>query len=160
MTTLSSKAPGWILIEEGHRLRWTKQMALRGRGRSYDQHGLCGKQRLVISSDLKGFMSNVTKLFPGANVRTAGVYTKTTRVGLVIEILSNPDLPPKLTTKDISRLIEAKTGKRTPWRTVSSNVLTADFSRALEAIGWRYVPGRGRGGSHFERTQPIMIQAA
>ena len=151
MKTLSSKAPGWVLIEEGHRLRWTKQMALRGRGRSYDQHGMCGKQRLVISSDLKGFMSNVTKLFPGANIRTAGVYTKTTRVGLVIEILSNPDLPPKLTTKDISRLIEAKTGKRTPWRTVSSNVLTADFSRALEAIGWRYVPGRGRGGSHFER---------
>jgi hypothetical protein len=98
--------------------------------------------------------------FPGANIRTAGVYTKTTRVGLVIEILSNPDLPPKLTTKDISRLIEAKTGRRTPWRTVSSNVLTADFSRALEAIGWRYVPGRGRGGSHFERTQPILIQAA
>jgi hypothetical protein len=160
MKTLSSKAPGWVLIEEGHRLRWTKQMALRGRGRSYDQHGKCGKQRLVISSDLKGFMSNVTKLFPGANIRTAGVYTKTTRVGLVIEILSNPDLPPKLTTKDISRLIEARTGKRTPWRTVSSNVLTADFSRALEAIGWRYLPGRGRGGSHFERTRPILIQAA
>jgi hypothetical protein len=114
----------------------------------------------LISSDLKGFMSNVTKLFPGASIRTAGVYTKTTRVGLVIEILSNPDLPPKLTTKDIGRLIEAKTGKRTPWRMVSSNVPTGDFSRALEAIGWRYVPGRGRGGSHFERTRPILIQAA
>jgi hypothetical protein len=160
MRTLSSKAPGWTLIEEGHRLRWTKQMALRGRGRSYDQHGVCGKQRLVISSDLKSFMANASKLFPGANIRTAGVYSKTTRVALLIEILSNPDLPSKLTTKDISRLIEAKTGKRTPWRVVSSNVLTEEFSRSLDTLGWRYVPGKGRGGSHFERTQQIITQAA
>src|SRR5262249_61753946 len=51
--------------------------------------------------------------------------------------------------------VEAETGKRTPWRTVSSNVLRADFRRALDAIGWRYAPGKGRGGSHFERTQSI-----
>ena len=160
MTTLNSKAEAVDLIGEGHRLRWTKQMALRGRGRSYDQHGNCGKQRLVISSDLKSFMSNAARLFPGANIRTAGAYTKTTRVALLIEILSNPDLPSKLTSKEISKLIEAKTGKRTPWRTVSSNVLTKEFGRALDAIGWRYVTGRGRGGSHFERTQQIIIQAA
>jgi hypothetical protein len=105
-------------------------------------------------------MANATRLFPGANIRTAGVYTKTTKVALLIEILSNPDLPSKLTSKEISKLIEAKTGKRTPWRTVSSNVLTEEFGRALDAIGWRYVAGRGRGGSHFERTQQIIIQAA
>ena len=160
MKTLNSKAMAVDLIGEGHRLRWTKQMALRGRGRSYDQHGMCGKQRLVISSDLKSFMANAARLFPGANIRTAGVYTKTTRVALLIEILSNPNLPSKLTSKDISKLIEAKTGKRTPWRTVSSNVLTEEFGGALDAIGWRYVTGRGRGGSHFERTQQIITQAA
>jgi hypothetical protein len=137
-----------------------KQMALRGRGRCYDQHGLCSKQRLVISSELKSFMANASKLFPGANIRTAGVYTRTTKVSLLIEILSNPDLPPKLKTKDISRVIEAKTGKRTPWGVVSSNVLTEEFSRSLDSLGWRYVPGRGRGGSHFERTQQIITQAA
>jgi hypothetical protein len=160
MKTLNSKAKGVELIGEGHRLRWTKQMALRGRGRHYDQHGVCGKQRLVISSDLKSFMANASKLFPGANIRTAGVYAKTTQVSLLIEILSNPELPAKLTTKDISRLIEAKTGKRTPWRVVSSNVLTEEFSRSLDTLGWRYVPGKGRSGSHFERTQQIMTQAA
>src|SRR6516225_5735791 len=160
MKTLNSKAKGVDLIGEGHRLRWTKQLALRGRGRTYDQRGLCGKQRLVISSDLKSFMAKAARLFPGANIRTAGVYSKSTRVALLIEILTNPDLPPKLTTKDISKLIEAKTGKRTPWRTVSSNVLTEEFGRALEAIGWRYVTGKGRGGSHFERTQQIITQAA
>jgi hypothetical protein len=160
MKTLNSKAKGVDLIGEGHRLRWTKQMALRGRGRSYDQHGNCGKQRLVISSDLKSFMANAARLFPGANIRTAEVYAKTTQVSLLIEILSNPELPAKLTTKDISRLIEAKTGKRTPWRVVSSNVLTEEFSKALDTLGWRYVPGKGRGGSHFERTQQIITQAA
>ena len=148
------------LIGEGHRLRWTKQLALRGRGRSYDQHGLCGRQRLVVSSDLKSFMANAARLFPRANVRTAGVYTKTTQVTLLIKILSKPNLPSKLTTKDMSRLMEAETGKRIPWRIVSSNVLTPDFSRALEAIGWRYVPSKGRGGSHFERTPLIQDQAA
>ena len=98
MKTLNSKAKGVDLIGEGHRLRWTKQLALRGRGRSYDQRGLCGKQRLVISSDLKSFMTNAARLFPGANIRTAGVYSKSTRVALLIQILSKPDLPPKLTT--------------------------------------------------------------
>jgi hypothetical protein len=160
MKTVNSKAEAVDMIGEGHRLRWTKQMALRGRGRSYDQHGMCGKQRLVISSDLKSFMANAARLFPGANIRTAGVYTKTTRIALLIEILSNPDLPPKLTTKDIGRLIEAKTGKRTPWRVVSSNVLTEEFSRSLDTLGWRYVTRKGRGGSHFERTQQIITQAA
>ena len=160
MKTLNSKAKGVDLIGEGHRLRWTKQLALRGRGRTYDQHGLCGKQRLVISSDLKSFMANAARLFPGANIRTAGVYAKATRVALLIQILSKPDLPTKLTTKDISRLMEAETGKRVPWRTVSSNVMTADFGRALEAIGWRYVPGKGRGGSHFERGPLNQSQAA
>ena len=136
MKTLNSKAKGVDLIDEGHRLRWTKQLALRGRGRTYDQHGLCGKQRLVVSSDLESFMSNATKLFPGANIRTAGVYAKSTRASLLIEILSDPELPPKLTTKEVSRLMETKTGKRTPWRVVSSNVLTEEFGRALVRPSW------------------------
>jgi hypothetical protein len=160
MTTLKSKAPGWVLIEEGHRLRWTKQMALRGNGRYYDQHGVSGKQRLVISSELKNFLTNVPKLFPGANIRTVGVHTKASQVALVLEILSKPDLPLKLTTKSLSKLMEARTGKYTRWGALSSNVLSPKFSEALEAIGWCYVPGKGRGGSHFERIQAIQIQAA
>src|SRR6516162_1154054 len=36
MKTVNSKAEAIDLIGEGHRLRWTKQMALRGRGRYYD----------------------------------------------------------------------------------------------------------------------------
>jgi hypothetical protein len=42
-----------------------------------------------------------------------------------------------------------------PWRELSSNVLRQpNFMDALETLGWRYVPGKGRGGSRFERVRP------
>jgi hypothetical protein len=44
MTTLNSKASGVDRISDGHRLRWTKQLALRGRGRSYDERRNCGRE--------------------------------------------------------------------------------------------------------------------
>ena len=40
MTTVNSKAKGVDAIAEGHRLRHTKQLALRGRGRCYDEKGV------------------------------------------------------------------------------------------------------------------------
>ena len=47
-------------------------MALRGAARCYDEHGVCGAMRLVISCELESFMANVGKLFPGAKVRITG----------------------------------------------------------------------------------------
>jgi hypothetical protein len=155
MTTLNSKADGVDTIADGHRLRWTKQLALRGNGRSYNEHGMCGKQRLVISSDLKGFMSNASRLFPGASIRTVGgLGEETTMADTVIKVLSDPKLPPIVTTKELTKLI----GK--PWRLVSGNVLTPEFMGAIAALGWRYVPGKGRAGSRFERTIPDQAIAA
>ena len=148
MNTLNSKARGVDVIAEGHRLRWTKQLALRGRGRSYDEHGVCGKQRLVVSSDLKSFMANAGKLFPGAKIKTVGVAHGDQWVAKVIDQLSKYDAE-TLTTKHLGQLL----GK--PWRELSSNVLRQpNFMDALETLGWRYVPGKGRGGSRFERVRP------
>ncbi len=155
MSTLNSKAHGVDVIAEGHRLRWTKQLALRGNGRSYDEHGVCGKQRLVISGDLKVLMSNAKRLFPGASITTAGDFTEeTTMSDVVMKVLNNTQLPPVVTTNELGKLI----GK--PWRSVSSNVLTPEFKRAIDALGWRYVPGKGRTGSRFERTTSDQEQAA
>lgn len=155
MSTLSSKAPGVDVIAEGHRLRWTKQLALRGRGRSYDEHGVCGKQRLVVSSELKTFIANATKLFPGASIRTTGDFTEHAKwIDRVIWLLNKPGLPPVLTTKEIGKHL------RKPWRSISHNVLTPEFLRAAEAVGWRYVSGRGRAGSRFERNAPDQALAA
>jgi hypothetical protein len=155
MKTINSRSYAVDLLAEGHRLRWTKQLALRGRGRSYDEHGNCGKQRLVISSDLKSFTASAERLFPGATVTVVGDCVDGSRqADQVLRALSNPELPPKLTTKDLSALI------RKPWRSMSANVLTPEFERSIGALGWRYVHRKGRGGSYFERTPPNYGLAA
>jgi hypothetical protein len=155
MKTINSKASAVDLLADGHRLRWTKQLALRGRGRSYDEHGNCGKQRLVVSSDLKSFTASAPRLFPGAIITVVGDYADRARqADQVIKALSDPKLPPKVTAKELSVLI------RKPWRSISTNVLTPEFNRSLDAIGWRYVPQKGRGGSYFERTTSEHALAA
>ena len=88
MKALTSKSPGVEAISEGHRLRWSKQLALRGRARTYDEHGMCGKQRLVVACELQGFMANVGTLFPGANVRIVGARENATSSERVIDLLS------------------------------------------------------------------------
>jgi hypothetical protein len=144
MTTLNSKAPGVDVIAEGHRLRWTKQLALRGRARSYDEHGMCGKQRLVVACELKSFMANVGKLFPGANVHIAGANDGAKWIERVLEALNHCEAP-MLTTAELGELLNK------PWREISRNVLTPEFVSALEGMGWRYVPGKGRRMGWFER---------
>jgi hypothetical protein len=155
MKTINSRSYAVDMFAEGHRLRWTKQLALRGRGRSYDEHGNCGRQRLVISSDLKGFTANAERLFPGATITVVGDYADNARqADQVLKVLSNPELPPKLTTKELGALI----GK--PWRFMSTNVLTPEFERSIGSLGWRYVHRKGRGGCYFERTTPNYVLAA
>jgi hypothetical protein len=55
MKTLYSRAPAVDIFALGHRLRWLKQMALRGRARCYDEDGVCGngitKPSLKITED-------------------------------------------------------------------------------------------------------------
>jgi hypothetical protein len=154
MSAMNNRSQAVDAIAEGHRLRFTKQMALRGRGRRYDEHGVCGKQRLVVSSDLKSFMTNVGKLFPGASVRTAGDYEGNQWSHRIIALLGKHSMLRVVTTKQIGRAINK------PWRAVSSNVLTPEFLAAVEALGWRYVSKRGPGGSRFERARTQEAQAA
>jgi hypothetical protein len=45
MTSSGSGSDDVRRIREGHLLRWTKQMALRGRSREFDENGVCGTQR-------------------------------------------------------------------------------------------------------------------
>lgn len=157
LSSLSRKSSVLDLFLEGHRLRWTKQMALRGNGRNYDKQGVCGPQRLVISNDLKSFVTNVPRLFKGAKAPVITDNGETsTRATKLLTILNNPDLPPKLTTKDVSRLLDMKA----PWYTVSHNILTPKVLKSIEALGWEYKPNKGRKGSWFERTTIIRSEAA
>ena len=148
MSAITSKSSGVDAIANGHRLRWTKQLALRGRARCYDEHGMCGKQRLVVACDFQSFMANVGTLFPGAKVRTAGDGSEDEKmIDKIIKLLNNESTgTTAVTTAEIGKLI----GKE--WRKVAHRIRTPAFTRALEGIGWRYVTQRGRGGSRFERT--------
>ena len=153
MTTPTSSAHGVDLYQLGNRLRWTKQMALRGRARCYDEHGVCGKMRLVVACELENFMANVSALFPGAKVRLAGDCTKGTWAERVIRLL-NGSTALLVTTSELRRLL------RKEWRKISRDVLTPEFLAALDGMGWRYVSGKGCNGSRFERMEANDALAA
>jgi hypothetical protein len=144
MKTPNSRAPAVDIFALGHRLRWLKQMALRGHARCYDENGVCGKQRLVVACDLATFMAHVDKLFPGAKVHTTGAGDSGKWSERVITLLNGSEAS-TMTTGELGKLL----GKA--WRDVRAAVLTPAFYSALDGIGWHYVPGKGRAGGRFER---------
>jgi hypothetical protein len=70
MHTLNAKAAAVDILQEGHLLRFTKHMALRGRGRRYDEHGACEPQKVVCSGDFRRLIANADRLFPGAKIES------------------------------------------------------------------------------------------
>ena len=128
-------------------------MALRGRARCYDEHGVCGKMRLVVACELENFMAHANRLFPGAKVRLAGDCTKGTWAERVIRLLNGFE-DVSVTTRELGDLL------RREWRKISRDVLTPEFLAALDGMGWRYVSGKGRSGGRFERMEANEALAA
>lgn len=153
MKTINSKSPMVDVYGLGHRLRHLKQMALRGRARCYDEHGVCGKMRLVISCELETFLANVEKLFPGATPRITGANDNGKWAERVLATLS-ASTDATISTTELGRLL----GK--DWRKVRFRVVTEEFLHAIGALGWRYVPGKGRRAGQFERLEPREAMAA
>jgi hypothetical protein len=158
MTSLKSKARSVDAIAEGHILRWFKQMAMRGKARHYDENGVCGKQRLVVSGNLKRFLTHVDKMFPGAQpVRIVGDVSDRTTIATKVLDLLKATKEQALPAKELDRML----GK--PWRKVSRDVITPFFKKHLAALGWEYKPvtgkvGRGKQGTRFERMVPMEHQ--
>jgi hypothetical protein len=148
MGAANSKAPAVDAIQDGHLLRWTKQMALRGCGRSYDEQGVCGHQKLVCSGDFKRLLVHADKLFPGAEIQyVVKDDCQQTQAEAFLALISRPDLPAKLTQQWIGKQLN------TSWRDVSKNVMSLDHvQKAIANLGWTYVSRRGRNGSYFERS--------
>jgi hypothetical protein len=137
-------------------LRWNKQMALRGRARCFDDHGMCGKQKLVCSGDRDRLLLNYDRLFPGAklSIVTEGSSTQTPTDKLY-EILSRPELPNVITTSWLGQQM-----KVVRWRDVRKNIRCLEsFQKAIAGLGWTYTPKPGRGGGSFTRTDALR-QAA
>jgi hypothetical protein len=150
MKGINSSVPAVDGLWEGHLLRWFKQMALRGKGRFYDEHGMCGTQKVVCSVDRTRLLANKDRLFPGAHIEiVAGntdTNTKRPYADKVLDILSRPGLPNIVTTNWIGE----EMGKA--WRSVSKNVMKLEqFVRAFGALGWEYKNRKGKKGAYFER---------
>lgn len=157
MTTVNSNAAAVNIIEEGHRLRWAKQMALRGRARQFDENGLCGSQKLVVTGDLRLLLTFLPKLFPGApGVEAQGCAVRPyTQAEALLAILSRPGLPDELEAKWVAAALGVK------WRDVSPNVTRGAVARAVAELGWTYEGRRGRGGgSRFVRSSRKVAEAA
>jgi hypothetical protein len=151
MEELQSKAVEVEGISEGHLLRWTKQMALRGRGRFFDGQGVCGEQKLVVTGDYERLLLHKDRMFPGAKLTVSRPDDDLSRYKTwrrrLLEVLSNPELPHRVTTKEIGERLKIK------WADVSGDIMTDETAEMLKALGWAYVPRRGRGGSSFERIE-------
>jgi hypothetical protein len=145
MKNLTSKPQEIEMLSEGHLLRHTKQMALRGNGRNFDERGVCGKQKVVCAGNTDQYtrlVKNAAHLFPGAKIAVAGGHgsTEDRYADQLLIILSMPDLPDSVPTEWIAEQVEL------PWRIWGRNVLKrSDTQACLQSLGWRYerrAPGR------------------
>jgi hypothetical protein len=158
--SLNGATPEIEWIREGHLLRWTKQMALRGRGRMFDEHGVCGHQKLVVSGNFERLITHADKLFPGAEivkVREESDVTQYTRPTALLELMSEPGLPDVVPTNWIGERM------RVAWREVSSGLLRhPSVRRGLANLGWEYVAKPGRGNVAYFRRRPdsLVLRAA
>jgi hypothetical protein len=148
------------LANEGHLLRFMKQMGMRGRARSFDSSGVCGKQVLVLTCDFERLLVHAEQLFPGATLskwgRTPQQFKKLRQPEKLMEVLTDLDQPDSIDASDIAaRLGVAK------WSAVSTNVMTTSIKESvLPNLGWDYVSKRGPGGgSRFVRTGPGVLKA-
>jgi hypothetical protein len=157
MTSSGSRPDDVRQIREGHLLRWMKQMALRGRAREFDESGVCGTQKLVVTGDLTLLVRNLQRIFPGAKVRSEDGtvnterHRKITALDKLLRYLSTSGLPSRVDTKQISDHFER------PWREISGDLTRRqDFDSLLGNAGWRYVRKRGSVGAYFKRHEGYL----
>jgi hypothetical protein len=152
MRTLNAKAAAVDLLQEGHLLRFTKQMALRGRGRRYDEHGVCEPQKVVCSGDFRRLIANAERLFPGAKIESVNRANSSgeTDAQALLAILSRPRLPQVISTRWIAQQMNK------PWGSVGKNVLKLDVvQQGLRNLGLVYRGGRGCRDTAFLRTAAL-----
>jgi hypothetical protein len=148
------------LATEGHLLRFIKQLGMRGRARSFDQDGVCGKQVLVLTCDFERLLLHADQLFPGATLskwgRTQEHYRSLTQAEMLMELLTDPDQPDNIDGDVIAQDMGLKR-----WGSGSSNVMRRKdkMERILRNLGWTYVPKRGPGGgSSFIKTGSAVLK--
>jgi hypothetical protein len=157
MTAAISRSEEVRQIRDGHLLRWIKQMALRGRSREFDESGVCGTQKLLVTGDLPLLMRNLQRTFPGAKVRseqgtvTTERHERITNLDRLLRYLTTAGLPSRVPTKQIGDHFGRE------WREVSGDLTRRkDFDMLLGNAGWRYARRQGSAGAYFERLEGAL----
>ncbi len=136
------------LAGEGHLLRFMKQMGMRGRARSFDQHGVCGKQVLVLTCEFERLLIHADQLLPGATLskwgRTQKHFESLTQSQMLVEILTDPNVPDRISGNEIAQRMGLE-----KWGSVSTNAMTPKVRRVLPNLGWTYETERGPGGGSW-----------
>jgi hypothetical protein len=138
-------------LQDGHVLRWMKQMALRGKARDMDEHGVCGEQKLVITGDLLRLLRHRPKVFPGAKI-TPEQSAGTKLMDRLVSLLLSPELPQEVSTKMIGKKLGVEWGD-------SNLPRRRHFEEIVESTGWKYHGGRGRRPGSFRRLKPIEVHS-
>jgi hypothetical protein len=145
-------------VDQGHLNRWTKQLAMRGRARHFDEQGVCGRQRLVVTGDFERFLLNKEIMFPGAKLAVMHTQqrdlSKLDHRPHLLEILSDPTLPAELPSRSVGELIGVT------WKDVSGRLINDETRVMLKALGWEYVSRPGRSGATFRRLSAIQELAS
>jgi hypothetical protein len=135
-------------LQHGHLLRWEKQLAMRGNARNLTPQGVCGEQRLFITSEFRRFVPYAQVLFPRATLLVEEPVEPTSSgAEALARYLMRSTNRECITSVDVKTDVGVDLGKHGK-RLLSNPLVQA----ATKTGGWVYVSGGGRGNiSRFER---------
>jgi hypothetical protein len=152
MQSPNSQDEVFLCLQNGHLIRWEKQLAMRGNARNLTPDGNCGHQKLFVTSEFKRFSQYRERLFPGASfvvdnsVSTAALEKGGCGAVAALLMSSEQNCITSLEVKAITGVILKKNPER-----ILSNLLV---KQAMHEGEWVYVSGGGRGNpSRFERVR-------
>jgi hypothetical protein len=153
MQSPNSQDEVFLSLQHGHLMRWEKQLAMRGNARNLTPDGICGHQKLFVTSEFKRFSQYRERLFPGATFIVDGSVSETASekggCGAVAALLmsSEQNCITSLELEEVTG-VTLNNSKR-----ILTNLLV---QQAMDEGGWVYIAGRGRGNpSRFERVRSI-----